>query len=342
MNNSLTAIVNQQLEEAASGFAILSALFLRPRRLLIREEANGDFNPVDADAPTLSTQSTRAAFEEIARDKNIDLRLNENHFLVRTLSLPSGAKPYLDGIVRSQIDRLMPWKAEDTVFGWSMMEDTAQGLLLYVAATQKSKLESLLSFFKDIPVKSFSCHVVVRHEGKTQTVPLPVLPIAFPSRPTSSTILRRVLVSALSATLICQAASLAAQSVLDADLAAIQTETARLRAQELEAKKPLSNETDPIIAFAERKINQAPLVEVLNELARIFPDHTYLTATSIENQTIHIEGVSTDVTTLPALIDGSTFFTKATFSAATTRQRSGTGEHFRIDATLTARGASTP
>ncbi len=339
MSETLTAFINRQMDEAASGFARVAGHLTHPRHLRLVEEDGGSFRQLGENGQIFSPLTPRPVLEDAVRDHDIHIELSDRHFLVRPLSLPAGAKPYLDGIIRSQIDRLMPWKADDTLFGWSIVHDTDHELSICVAATQRTKLEALLSPFKGLSAKQFLCQVTVPLEGKPRTITLPFSPTQA-SAPISSTLLRRVLAGALILSLLCYAAALATQYVIGADLEDLQARLTDLKNQAIETNKTNAPASDPIGAAAERKRAERPLVEVLNDLARLLPDHTYLTATTVENRNIHIEGVSADVTSLPALLDGSGIFANATFTAATTRQRA--GDSFRIDATITPRGTSTP
>src|SRR6202022_4095203 len=55
------------------------------------------------------------------------------------------AVDFLDGLIRSQIDRLTPWTADDVVFGWSPPSTIAnERVELTLAATSRHEIEPLI------------------------------------------------------------------------------------------------------------------------------------------------------------------------------------------------------
>ena len=90
----------------------------------------------------------------------VDLVLLPDHFLFRTVELPSGAGEFLDGIVRTQIDRLTPWNGPDAAFGWSepIPAGTDQ-ISCTVAATARSLITPYIAAVAALGVRSTTIYV---------------------------------------------------------------------------------------------------------------------------------------------------------------------------------------
>src|SRR5215471_7753087 len=84
-----------------------------------------------------------------------ELVLQSDRFLFRPLELPKRAGEFLDGIVRSQIDRLTPWNANEVVFGLAKPEETgADRMVVTVAATARAVVAPFLEALTRLGVKS--------------------------------------------------------------------------------------------------------------------------------------------------------------------------------------------
>jgi general secretion pathway protein L len=65
------------------------------------------------------------------------------------------ASGFLDGIIRSQIDRLTPWSAADAVFGWSKPNAIANDrIVVTVAATARTQLTPFVQAVTDLGAQS--------------------------------------------------------------------------------------------------------------------------------------------------------------------------------------------
>jgi Tfp pilus assembly protein PilN len=140
-----------------------------------------------------------------------------------------------------------------------------------------------------------------------------------------------------------QAGAFFVQFSFDQELITLRTESDTLRRSIVNAKAGSNSEGNPVVVSAQRKRSEYSKSEILNELAKVLPDTTHLTAMEIENDLIHLEGVSRDVTALPELINESReIFGNASFSAPTVRQRGGEGDVFRIDTKILTRAEIAP
>ena len=88
--------------------------------------------------------------------------LRSERFLFRPLELPARASEFLDGIVRSQIDRLTPWSVAEAVFGCG--KPVAAGsdrIVVTVAATPRAPVMEIMRLHtgKRASMKYRACNV---------------------------------------------------------------------------------------------------------------------------------------------------------------------------------------
>src|SRR5689334_15783172 len=87
-----------------------------------KEAERGDGPSLRIDEGGFADPVSPAMRAALARS-SVDVRLAPSRFIFRSLELPEGARQFLEGVVRSQIDRLTPWSAGEAAFGWSEPTD---------------------------------------------------------------------------------------------------------------------------------------------------------------------------------------------------------------------------
>jgi general secretion pathway protein L len=271
-----------------------------------------------------------AAWAKMLRGSRAELVLRANRFLFRPLELPKRAVEFLDGIVRAQIDRLTPWSPSEAVFSWTPPTDASNDRIeLTIAATARTLVAPYVQAIADLGVASVVV-LTVPADAEPHSAPIRV----FEQRARGMLEIDRIrralvalfLISGLAAAGTMVYSTFALDS-LDAEQQALSQKIAARRAA-LRPELAVSAQR-----MLERRKQSTPSnVIVLEALSQILPDHTFVTELHVEGDKLQIVGLTRDAAALIGLIEQSPHFTRATFSAPTTRTVGESGERFHIEA----------
>ena len=143
----------------ATTIVAMRARFTSARPVELVEESDGDFAlriaGKDAGARSQAGRiriadgkivgAVPAALAAKLKASRAELILQPARFVFRPLELPRRAAEFLDGIVRSQVDRLTPWSAAEAAFGWSTPTDAGNDrIVVTVAATARALVTPLV------------------------------------------------------------------------------------------------------------------------------------------------------------------------------------------------------
>ncbi len=117
-----------------------------------------------------------------------------------------------------------------------------------------------------------------------------------------------------------------ANAALDQQLADLNTEVSAIRT----AIDTRNRQRDLVAAMRAQKQGAIPVAAVLNELARVLPNGTWLTDVNIRENTILFTGISNSAASLIPLLEKSRVFSNPTFTQAVVRAVEQTGEKFSI------------
>jgi len=263
----------------------------------------------------------------------IDMVLLPHRFMFRPLELPRRASEFLDGIVRAQIDRLTPWSPGEAAFGWSAPSPlSGDRVAITVAATARAMIAPLAQALSDLRANSIVVSTTLLGEG-VAPARIAVYELEAGDRRRFEHV-RRVLIALLAVAGLAACAAGAAWAVVGADLDAQRLDlNKRLAERRLALLSGRGSVEDEAIAAIEKKKRDAPSsVMVLETLSQALPDDTYLTELRVEEGKLEIAGLTRDAPSLIRLIEQSRHFTRATFSAPTTRAPTENGERFHIEA----------
>jgi general secretion pathway protein L len=341
---SLRARVWTWIDDVAVGLTRLEAMVRRSRRIELVEQADGSFLVVDmskqaaerVEGPSLRIDESETAdpispkTQTLLARSSVDVTLTPSRFIFRSLELPEGARQFLEGVVRSQIDRLTPWSANEAAFGWSEPTDTGNGqIAITVAATARSLVAPIAR--AAMAARADQVRMATRLDGEPPLV-IPVFAQDIGGR-NGGRGLRRGLVVGLALSGLAFALSLGAWVVAtsgnDARIADLQNRIAERRSELMNRRGPAAEEA--LKALQVRKWSTPSAVMTLEALTKTLPDDSHLTEFRIEGGKVQIAGSATDPPALIRLIEQSRQFTQATFFAPTVRGPSG-GQSFHIEA----------
>jgi general secretion pathway protein L len=261
------------------------------------------------------------------RGSRIELVLRPSRFLFRPLELPKRAGEYLEGIVRSQIDRLTPWTASEAVYSWTPPIDAPNDRIrLTIAATARTMIAPYLHAIAGLNAASIVLTTVHSNQAaKTSR-------ISFLEQRTRSEAGVRRIRMALMAIFLVSGLSAAASI----GISVIATDSFSAERQELlrkisARKAAMRNQGSAAQSLEKRKHTIPSSVIVLEALSAVLPDDTYVTELRIDGEKLQIVGVTSDAPSLIKLIEQSPHFAQATFFAPTTRTPGTNGERFHIE-----------
>ena len=279
--------------------------------------------------------SLPADWEAAFRGSRVEMVMAPGQVLFRSLDFPKQAEEFLDGMIRTQIDRLTPWPAEDALFGWSSPSATGQERIeLTLAATAKQEIQPLVQLTTGLGAESLAAFAVSPAANGTQAkikVFEQSLRGAASRMLDTPRVLRAVLLSAAAAAAISLVVAAYVGDSLDSELQQLMSRISQRRA----ALRLGPNGGSALSLLAKRKQTSPSSVIVLEALSKALPDGTYVTELRIDGDKVQVVGMTQDAPSLIRLIEKSPQFARATFFAPTTRAQNEPGERFHIEARIT-------
>ncbi len=316
-----------------------------PQRVVrLTEEEQGNFALQafgDAKDLILPDQQIRIAEGAIAaslsddwktwlRGSRAEVILRPGRFMFRPLELPKRAGEFLEGIVRSQIDRLTPWSVNEAAYTWTPpIEASNDRIQLTVAATARSMLMPYVRAVADLGAASVIVSTVPQDAGVTDGA------LKVYEQRNGGTIevtrIRQILMMVFLGAAALALVSSGVSSILGDSLDSEQQDLShKIAARRAAMRRNADGGAQRILE--RRKQTTPAAVMVLDALSKVLPDHTYVLELRIENGKVQVTGITKDAPSLIRLIEQSPHFEHATFFAPTTQSPGEPGERFHIEA----------
>ena len=269
-------------------------------------------------------------------DRDVELVLPESELLVRTMEpLPRQTLPYLDGVVRHHLERLVPWRMDDLLYTYESKDDgqKAERLLVTIAATARTMHADLLAALTSL--KPRKLQLVYLGAPKIGDVRIRIDDTSVEADRFArmrAKVVAMLLVTGLAAACTVgyldyrwqQASDM--QDEVERSISVLQKKLA-VRGDEPAAARDVAT-------LLMRKKQTPAAVLAIDALSQALPDGTWLDELTIADNHVRISGISHSVNKLVPLIEGNPTFTNATFFAPIIRLPKDQGDRFFIDAQL--------
>jgi general secretion pathway protein L len=277
-------------------------------------------------------------------DRDVDLVMPSDELLIRTLDpLPAESRQYVEGIVRHQLERFVPWRLDNVLYSYEVAPASAEDdrLVVRVAATARTLHAPLIAAVSALRPRKLR----LLYRGTAQAGG--DIAIALDGGSAAGAQMRQLRYGVTGAVVSLLLLSLAAFGYLayswneatnaleaaDTTDVALRKQMGGLGVQETPATRDLR-------AILARKQAQPLAVIALESLSKALPDDTWLTELQIADGQLRVSGTSQSVAELVPSVQKSPIFADATFFSPTTRLANNEGDRFHLQVRLAAPGAA--
>jgi general secretion pathway protein L len=263
---------------------------------------------------------------QLARSGLVILELPDENVAVRRITVPAQAREFVDGIVRNQIERLSPWRADQAVHGFALDRegDDRTTLDVCVLIAARGAIDAAREQVVAIGLSVDRIVTSLRNAdgAKAGTVTLWSRRVDVSPEIRSRMGLR---IGIGIASMVAACLGLGLWALVSAQVVGAESEDAATRIESLRRglQAPLTLKSAAALptnqrVWYEKEMSPSAAI-VLEALSRALPDTAHLTELRLQGATLTIAGLTSDAPSLIAPLEHSGSLTDVRFSAPTTR-----------------------
>ncbi len=272
-----------------------------------------------------------ARLAEAIAGRSIEVVIRPEEVVTRRLGpLPPESRPYVEGIVTHQLERMTPWLAADTLTSHRIetVGPDDPRLMVTVDATSRALQAEIVVAMARLAPKEL--HLV---RPATEASPEVALPIAAADHAAKRRRLSTGVTIGLAALALIAVATgwwiVSATAAIDAQVAETEERIDAYRRRLAPTAGAAASDRD-IVAALSRDTPMA--VIALENLSAVLPDDTHLTSLQIGRGRLRMIGITRDITALTRAVEAAPAFSEPSFSAPTVRLSQ--GDRFTLDLTV--------
>ena len=336
------------LDASASAAAAVSARVTAGKRVRVVEDGSGGMTVAlvtrrgsSGTVRVAAGDDAPASLQRTLRRSRVMLDLDPRRFVFRAIDVPARATEFIEQIVRTQIDRLTPWRSETVMFGWADPETSEKegNVTVAVAATDRVLVAPILTSLERLGAAEILARVTLPADLQPAGAASRAVVVARRTAPALSVSVWRRVLGAATAVVVCLVIAsslygLVSSIQLGAEAEDLARDGAAKRARLARALTEADPGAGPRLAIERRKAEQPFATLVLEAVSRLLPDDSYLLSLDLSGTRLQLVGFSNDAPALIRLFEGSEMFGNASFFAPTTRLANDPADRFSIEATV--------
>jgi general secretion pathway protein L len=325
---TLRDILDAMLDAVVDGVQPLFRRFQAQGRLVAVEDGDG-FRFLAVDRGRVSELSEGPVDERTARQlrragrRTVELRLDPGRLIARSLQLPAAGRDYLEPIIEHRLERLTPWRPDKVVYGFAVAGEAGVDGTMdvdFLATSQDIVNERVdrLAALQLAPTALGSA-------GEPVDRPLRV-DLFRGTRDIGRRRLRRAVGFSLAmvALVLVPLVGASAWMAWDSEqrLAALETRLVTKRNVLRAATGDTEAESRDLRLMNDKRPETSATV-LVDRLATLLPDNTFLRELEIDGASVRIAGFSTDASALIPTLEADESLSDVRFSAPVTRDETG-------------------
>jgi general secretion pathway protein L len=264
------------------------------------------------------------------------LLLPGNKVLAKRISLPAAAEENLQDVLGFEMDLHTPFKVSDVYYDYTIVgrDSVRQEVTVDLVYAPREAVDGLVEGATSLGLKTDV--VTCRRRDNNNLQPVNLLPQELRRTRRFDVRNLNLALTALLAVLLVAAITIpVAQKNRAIDAMETHVQAAAAAAREgASLRQDLEKMADASQFLIEKKVSDVMVVEVIDEISRILPDHTWIGRLDLTGTELQIQGQSSASSSLIGLIESSAWFENARFSSPVVQITGTENERFHISATV--------
>jgi general secretion pathway protein L len=338
----LVGLVPRPLRRVARRDRHQVVLLLNQRETVVLERAGERarvIGSVASDRPERAGELGALLQRTRRRRQPVTLCLSGDLGLRKVINLPLVARDDLDQLLRFEMDRLTPFRADEVHFAHRIIATDSQNrrIAVELAAAPNATVDRALETARIAGVVPARLELVGAHRGNLE--PLNLLPHTSGDRAGQRRLLRALILLALLLAIAAVALPLQQQRAKLAHLTDQIAETRAAAEQNHALREQLEKLAQTSQFLLAEKARRPMATDVLAELTQLVPDEAYLSQLVLQKDEVLLYGSAATASDLIGLLDQSPLFRAPQFRSPVTQDVADDGaERFHLSVELAAGG----